>query len=179
MKLKNIAAIGLIFILFACSHNKVQKKTTNSGFGYLSHKDKVFFSEQPNPNHLIDLKREENIDVVINLRNFKENKELDYNPKKEAQKLKLTYYQIPFFNELEGPHKKNIEKVEKTFMKHHKPGDKILVHCSSGNRAAAWFGTHFKVTHKSSDKKALKISRDYGMDSELEEKMRKYYKMTK
>jgi protein tyrosine phosphatase (PTP) superfamily phosphohydrolase (DUF442 family) len=173
--------LQIILFLSACAHHgpKPETRELSSGFEYTSHHDKVFLSAQPEKKDLQELKLEWGLDVVINLRNKSEIEALEEDPKKAATALGLTYYQIPFL--MNGkPSQSNIHKIEKVFMKHHKDKQKVLVHCSSGQRAAAWFGTHFRISHKASPEKALEVSEAYGLNKpELRKKMKEYYRSKK
>lgn len=170
--------LQITLFLSACAHHgpNPESKELASGFQYLSHHNKVFLSAQPEKKDLQELKGEMGLDVVINLRNKDEIAELEEDPKKVAEDLGLTFYRIPFLEDGQ-PDRSNIKKIEKTFMKHHKKNEKVLVHCSSGQRAAAWFGTHFLLTHKVTPKKAMEVSEAYGLKKpELLEKMKEYYR---
>ena len=174
--MKILLFLPIIFVLFACSHSRVNpsEKKLSSGFEYVSHKDKVFLSGQPSDTDLQAFKNEEKVTVVLNIRGAKEMKQAKLSQAKAAKDLGLTYYNIAF-SERGTPNPKNIAEIEKIFMKHHKKGEKVLVHCGSGQRAAAWFGTHFRISHKSSPDKALSVAEKYGLKKHALKKKLKAY----
>jgi uncharacterized protein (TIGR01244 family) len=161
-----------------CVHSGSYESRESDGLGYKSYHEKVFLAGQPTNEQLASLKSKEKIEVVINLRSAEEIKGLNFDPKDGAESLKLTYYNLPFFKDGELD-KDTIAKIESTFMTHHKAGQKVLVNCSSGNRAAAWFATHFANHHGDPIDKAISEGQAAGMHGELVAKVREHLKATK
>jgi protein tyrosine phosphatase (PTP) superfamily phosphohydrolase (DUF442 family) len=55
------------------------------------------------------------------------------------------------------------------------PGRPVLLHCSSGNRAAAWLATHLVTRHGMEVGDALAVARRAGLTKpDMEEKVRAY-----
>jgi hypothetical protein len=49
-------------------------------------------------------------------------------------------------------------------MKHHSKGEKVIVHCASGQRAAGWFAYHIKTRHQETTDNALKEAAEVGLE---------------
>lgn len=132
-----------------CHHNRgngVEEKKLPSGRVLKSYKSKVFLGGHPGKQDYKTLKDWE-VAAVINLSEDRELKDLGFNPAEQAAKQGMAYHHIPMSRE--GEIKEEVLKnIEKTFMKYHSSGKKVLVHCkTSGNRPAVWFGYHFFATH--------------------------------
>ncbi|NCN28047.1 hypothetical protein GW915_10770 [bacterium] len=118
------------------------------------------FSAQPSKKDLANAKKA-GVEVVISLRNEKEN---PYNEAAEAKKLGLEYHQIPLFDDKGEIDSKSVAKLEELHHATHK--QKQLIHCSSGNRAAAWFAIHVAKKHQLSADDSEKIGEKLGMDKD-------------
>lgn len=101
--------------------------------------------------------REEGVTVVINLR---EPGEMPWDEKAAAEALGLTYIAVPVARD--GPLSKEApERVEAVVEEH--PGEQVLVHCSAGNRAAAWLATHLVRSHGMKAQDALAVGKRAGL----------------
>ncbi len=144
-------------------------KMEKSGNSFKSHHKRVFLGPQPTTEDLKAFKEKHNVTVVINLRTKGELKGAPYT-EADAKKIGLTYYNFPVEGFADKLDPKVMAQIEETFMKHHK-NEEILIHCSSGNRAAAWFAYHFAATHKDKPARALMKAEGYGLtNSRLKKK---------
>lgn len=123
----------------------------------------------------IDSVKEQNFDIVINLRSPKEFDEFD--EKSYVESKGLEYVNIPFFDKNKKIGQKNIDRITSFVEKHKKK--KIFIHCSSGNRVAAWLLIHLNKDHNMSVDKALKVSKEMGLNkTEMEVKVLDFIKST-
>ena len=162
--------------LIACAHSHsggAKKEVAANGKDFYSYHGKVYFTGSPTPEDYATFKKM-GVTTVIDLREEAEIKPLKFNPAEEAKALQLTYYNYPV-SPSEKLNHDVIQTIETTFMKHHK-NEKILVYCSSGNRAAAWFGTHVFHKHKDQPEKAMSKARSVGLQKpQMEKKLADYF----
>ena len=127
------------------------------------------FSGQPSKKDLMEAKAK-GYEVVINLRSPDE---LDYDEKVVSKELGLEYYNGPLLNaqkEIDPYAVITLEQIHKKT--HHQ---KQLIHCSSGNRAAAWFAVHQIVKHFKHAEDAIRASEKLGITKEpIREKVRRF-----
>ena len=97
------------------------------------------------------------IEVVIDLRVAGER---DWDEASVAETLGLAYHNVPIPGQ-EPFDVATFDEIETLLLEH--PSSKILVHCSSGNRAAAWITTHLVRQHGLSSADAVAIGRRAGM----------------
>ena len=175
MLLKALSITFLSLSLTSCSSGpKGKTEKTSNVLSIQNYKNKVYFSGQPSEADFADLAKK-GITTVINLRQESEMKKVGFSESDAAKKAGITYYNIPvdYSKEFE---KKAVDKIETTFMKHHKK-EKILLHCGSGNRAKAWFAIHVAETHDTDAETGLKKARELGLSSSnLEKKVKNYLK---
>lgn len=156
----------LMGMLWSCAHSmEFTDKQSPSGLNYSGYANKVFFSAQPTVDQIRYLKTVEKVDVVFNLRNPEEMVGGLESFGKEVQTMGITYYNLPVRpkNQLDPA---SLKTLEATFMKHHKAGDKILLHCSSGNRVGAWLATHLYYHHKEPIDVAIANAKKAGLTKE-------------
>ena len=111
----------------------------SGGYEYFSANDNIFVSEQPNEEQVNEFKTELDVGVVINLRGKSENRKVQFNPKTVAKSAGMKFYQIPLMKKGQ-PSEKALSKITKVMDKY--SNEKVMVYCSSGNRAAAWYGIY-------------------------------------
>ena len=168
-----LKSLMIYLLLVGCAQSGNYDSRNISEFSYKSYHEKVFLAGQPTNEQLASFHKKEKVDVVINLRNDNEVSGLKFDPKTGAESLKLTYYHLPLL--VNGKlDKTSIANIESTFMFHHKQGEKVLVYCSSGNRAAAWLATHFVSQHGLSIEKAINEGKASGLSGSLVFKVRQY-----
>jgi uncharacterized protein (TIGR01244 family) len=153
--------------LTSCAHNEHKAVNVEQGeLGKVSYyyRSKTYFMPQPTPEAL-EAAKEQSVTTVINLRTDDETKKLKYRPSEEAKKRGLNYYEFPIDKD-EVPSKEKLEAIEAAYMSHHKKGEKVIVHCSSGERAAGWFSYHLRTTHKENVDVAIKQAQAVGLKNE-------------
>ena len=125
----------------------------------------LYFAGQPDEAALTHFKNLGGV-AVINLR---EPGETDFDEKAIVEKLGLEYFNFPVSGRKELS-AATMEKIGKTVQQ---KGDvPVMVHCASGNRAAAWLATHLVTVHQDSLDNALKVAKSLGLTSEgLESKV--------
>ncbi|MEM9532629.1 MAG: sulfur transferase domain-containing protein [Pseudomonadota bacterium] len=120
--------------------------------------NEVYIAGQPAPADLVAA-REAGVTVVINTRGPAE---LDWDESAAAEQAGLIYHNVPLSRG--GNDAQAYARISELIAAHE--GQKVLVHCGSGNRAAGWLATHL-VEHdgqKVSD--ALATARGAGLTSD-------------
>ncbi len=121
----------------------------------------LYLSAQPDLAALLTAV-EQDVGVVINLR---EPDEQEWDEKAAATSLGLTYYNLPIPRSGSGFDSDDLAQISKLVGKHR--DTKILMHCSSGNRAGAWFAVHLVRDHGMSAKQSIELSRHVGLTNEV------------
>ena len=120
----------------------------------------LYFSNQPDQEAL-EAAKARDVKVVINLR---EPTEQNWDEESAAQALGLTYYNVPISGR--GPFSAaDINRIDELVQLH--SNDQILLHCSSGNRAAGWFAIHLVAQHGLQQDAALDIAREAGITKDV------------
>ncbi len=129
----------------------------------------LFFSEQPDAAAL-QAARNHDVGVVINLR---EPSEMDWDEAAEAENLGMTYYNVPVAAEGSGLDQEAMQTISRLAQQH---GDqKILLHCSSGNRAAAWLAVHLANDHGMTVEQSIALAQQAGLTKpNMETRVRNY-----
>ncbi len=117
----------------------------------------LYLSAQPDQATL-DMAIEQGIGVVINLR---EPNEQDWDERAAATSRGLTYYNLPIARGGPGFDSDLLAQISKLVGKHR--NTKILLHCSSGNRAGAWFAVHLVRDHGMPVEQSIEMSRKVGL----------------
>jgi protein tyrosine phosphatase (PTP) superfamily phosphohydrolase (DUF442 family) len=164
----------LSFLAVGCAqHNKKEQTNIKITKSLVGHKyGNIYFSGQPSKEDLLKLK-ESDFSAVINLREKKENNYFESWEKEIVTKQGIVYKNIPFSMKKELTDE-YIKSVVSEVVKNRKKG-KVLVHCSSGNRAALFVGGHFLKDHNYSKENAMKIAKEYGLKKEkAQQKLQSY-----
>lgn len=128
----------------------------------------LFFSGQPNEEAL-KIAKARDIEVVINLRHPSES---NWDEEAVSKSLGLVYYNVPLSGK--APFSPAAIKEIDSLVKHH-ADKKILMHCSSGNRAAAWLAIHLVEQHNAETNEALAVANKAGITKEgIRDKVRSY-----
>lgn len=152
--------------------SKVQPETKIANLSAPSFKH-MSFAGQPAPSDL-EAAKKDGYKVIINLR---APGEIDWDEKAAAEKLGLEYHQIALLNKDGEIDSAAMTELEELHMATHKK--KQLIHCSSGNRAAAWMAAHLIVKHKLPAEEALKVARPLGITKKaVEDKVRNFAEKT-
>jgi protein tyrosine phosphatase (PTP) superfamily phosphohydrolase (DUF442 family) len=110
------------------------------------------------------------VGVVINLR---EPNEQDWDEDSAAASLGLTYYNLPISRSGPGFDTDILAQISKLVGKHR--DTKILMHCSSGNRAGAWFAVHLVRDHGMPVEQSIEMSRRVGLtNSGMKSRVREF-----
>ena len=143
------------------------------GAASATHVRHLWFAGQPDDS-AIEAARDEGVAIVIDLR---EPHEHDWNEREAVESLGMQYYNVPIrgnepfstakFSEISALVKENQD-------------EEILIHCSSGNRAAAWFTAHLVEDHDMSFGDALAVGRKVGITKDaIEQRVSDYLGQTR
>ncbi len=134
----------------------------------VTHLRHLWFAGQPDQEAL-ERAKERGVAVVINLRDPSEH---DWDEKKAAEDLGLTYYNVPMAKS--GSFSPEaVDRIEALVKTHH--GEPTLIHCSSGNRAAGWLAVHLVEQHEMTVDDALAVGKRAGITkTAIETKVRAY-----
>jgi len=120
----------------------------------------LYFSAQPDLAAL-QAARQHGVGVVINLR---EPGETDWDEQQAATDLGLAYYNVPISRSGPGFVSADLDRISALVADN--SDTRILLHCSSGNRAAAWFATHLARDHGMAAADAIELAEKAGMTSD-------------
>lgn len=130
----------------------------------------LYFSDQPDAEAL-RIAKENGVTTVINLREPSE--ELDWDEQAEAKRLGLKYLSIPVSRKADSLNSQAMTAISAAVRQ--QAGDPVLLHCSSGNRAAAWLAVHLVEDHGTSQQLAIDVAREAGLTYEpLVERVQTY-----
>lgn len=129
----------------------------------------LYFSSQPDQETL-RLAREKGVGVVIN---FRPAAELDWDEEHAATDLGLTYYNLPISRGGDSLDAETLKRASQLVGQHRGTG--ILLHCSTGNRAAAWFAVHLAQDQGMEIGPSLELAHSAGLTSPgMESRVRAY-----
>ncbi len=117
----------------------------------------LYFAGQPDDAAWADAKAS-GVDVVVNMR-LPQEQSVDQRPAVEAAGLQ--YYSIPVGVVGDEKSLQAFAEMEQVLKAHR--GQKVLVHCASGNRVAAWFATHLANEDGVPADESLAIARKVGL----------------
>ncbi|MBL4803101.1 MAG: dual specificity protein phosphatase family protein [Emcibacter sp.] len=115
----------------------------------------IYMAGQPDPVTL-GLLGDQGFEVVINIRR---EGEVDFDERTLVGN-NLSYYNIPLLKDGKIQDAA-VEKIHAALSEN--KGKKILLHCSSGNRVAAWFGAHLVRDMGYAPDKAIALAKEAGM----------------
>lgn len=174
--MKNLITLILVaFITVSCAsfgeHPHDIKKAKDIGTLIdLKRYGPLTFAGQPDIKSLKSLK-DQNYELVINLRGKNEFKKFD--EEKIVKESGLDYFHVPFFTKDKRISRKAIQDIHKKVRDNH--NKKIFIHCSSGNRAAAWLGAHLNLDHGVDIERSITVAKGVGMTKEkMEKKLREF-----
>jgi len=129
----------------------------------------LYFSEQPDA-ATINEARDHGVGVVVNLR---EPSEFDWDEESAATDAGLTYYNVPIAAAGPSFNAAAMEEISTLVQKH--KDQKILLHCSSGNRASAWLAIHMVNDHGMGIESSISLARKAGLTKPvIEARVREY-----
>jgi uncharacterized protein (TIGR01244 family) len=118
----------------------------------VTHVRHLYFSEQPD-RAALQRAKENGISTVINLH---EPDESDWNEQVVVEQLGLTYINVPISSQSNTLDPQAIAAISAAVEASN--GAPVLLHCSTGNRAAAWFAVHLVEDHRLSGYDALSLA---------------------
>ncbi len=154
----------ILFSLFftgCASSEKTLKNVGNLDRVYVFHKG--MYSAQPDRAALEELK-ELGVKTVINLRAPREDRVTFNNEKKFARELGMDFYSVPMLGD-KAFDQGSIDQVYALY-KQGKSNGKVLIHCSTGNRAAAWLAAHLFFHDGFSKEESIEVAQEKGLISE-------------
>ena len=129
----------------------------------------LYFSAQPDDTGLVAAGAA-GVGVVINLR---EPEEMTWDEASAVTQQSLAYYQVPLAGEGASFSRDAMQRVSELVKANH--DKQIWLHCSSGNRAAAWLAVHLVQDHNMAVDQALARAREVGITKpEVEARVRTY-----
>ncbi len=154
-----VLALGLM--LSACQSRTVMKSEIDSRFNTPT--DNLVTGGPPSKSELLELK-EVGITKVIDLRSPDE--ERSFNERAEAERLGLEYVSLPVSGAA-GVTRENAKELDGLLQ----GGEKVFVHCASGNRVGALLAIRAHEIEGKSLDQSLELGRAAGLGS-LEEKVK-------
>ncbi len=127
----------------------------------VTHVRHLYFSEQPDAEALRTAKLN-GVTTVINLRDPSES---DWDEEDAVESLGLNYINIPIRKQSETFSPTAIAAINAAVEAQN--GQPVLLHCSSGNRAAGWLAIHLVEGHKLSNENAIAVAREAGLSSDV------------
>ena len=123
----------------------------------VTHVGDIYFSGQIDSDAL-HMARLQGITTVVNMRG---SSEIEWDEKSAAENLGLEYLNIPIEKDSSTFDPETIARLE--IVLRERPNKKILMHCSSGNRVAAWYAIHLVQQKNMAHDDALAIARRNGL----------------
>jgi len=150
----------LVAILPATAEQHHIQLKKEAAIGNLAHvtsvKEWLYITGQPDQQTIKSLKAH-GFDMVINIRG---KDEVTFDEKALVESSGLIYVNHPLLQD--GKIQDSaVEKIHEIIAQN--KGKKILFHCSSGNRAAAWFGAHLVRDMGYDTEKAIDLAKQAGM----------------
>ena len=129
----------------------------------------LFFSEQPDTAAL-QVAYENGVGVVISLR---DPSETEWDEAAAVENLGMTYYNVPVPSEGAGFDPEAMRTISRLVGQH--SDEKLLLHCSSGNRAAAWLAVHLANDHGMTTEQSVVLARQAGLTKpQMETRVRNF-----
>jgi uncharacterized protein (TIGR01244 family) len=129
----------------------------------------VYISSQPDE-ETFEIAREKGVALVINLRDPEES---EWDEENAAEQAELGYYNVPISGQSQSFDPEAIKQISALVQQH--KDQKILLHCSSGNRASAWLAIHLAQEHDIDTDKAISLAKQTGLTSPAIEARVKHY----
>lgn len=130
----------------------------------------LYFSEQPDAESL-QVARSNGVTTVINLR---EPGEIDWDEQAAARAQGLEYFNVPIARQSDTLDANALAQINAIIDA--RAGQPVLIHCASGNRAAAWFATHLVEAHAMPQSEALTIAEQVGLtNATMKERVETYF----
>ena len=135
-----VGVVMLLLLLPVTYAVSKEPEVTNLGaWGAAEHvmaSGQFFISDQPDA-ATFDVARNEGVVAVINVRG---SKEIDWDEASAVTAVGLSYHNVPFIANKDGIQADSVQSIREVV--NELDGGKILLHCASGNRAAAWWALY-------------------------------------
>ena len=129
----------------------------------------LYISSQPDAETL-RIARVNGVGVVIN---FRPASEMQWDEEEASKELGLAYYNLPISRGGDTLDAQSVNRAGELVRQHADTG--ILLHCSSGNRAAAWFAVHLVQDDGMAIEPAIELASSAGLTSAgLRDRVRNY-----
>ena len=119
--------------------------------------ERFFITNQPDSAGL-ELAAQEGVSIVINLRGLSES---DWDEAGVSRSLGLEYHQVPVNGAAPQLSEDSFEQINEVVSAN--PDARILLHCGSGNRAAAWLAWYLADVEGLDTEKAIEIANENGL----------------
>jgi len=113
----------------------------------------LYISGQPDQTALSEA-RDHGVVAVINVRGPDE---LDWDEEAAVNELGMRYYNIPIVSGDTGLNSDAVAEITRLVGQY--KGEKILLHCASGNRASAWLAVHLVQDHSMPVESAIDLAK--------------------
>jgi protein tyrosine phosphatase (PTP) superfamily phosphohydrolase (DUF442 family) len=159
----NIAAITIL--LAGCASHAVTPGDTTGPETWgasdnVTHIENLYFSGQVDAESL-HMARMQGVTTIVNTRYPSE---MDWDEKSAAENIGLEYISIPISRDSDTFDPQTIARIDAVVGE--RTGQKILMHCSSGNRVAAWYAIHLVEKQNMKDDDAIDVARRNGLTRE-------------
>ncbi|MCK5424199.1 MAG: dual specificity protein phosphatase family protein [Emcibacter sp.] len=128
----------------------------------------LYMAGQPDQATIKELKSK-GFDVVINIRGPHE---MNFDEKSLVEANDMAYFNVPLLKDGEMQEQAVVDILAAVMANRNK---KILFHCSSGNRIAAWFAAHMIRDHGYETEAAITLAKQAGMTKAGTERMLRNY----
>ena len=163
MRLFALCLSALIIVGCASTAPTVAQVTGPQSWGSadnVMHIENLYFSEQPDQAGL-QAARANGITTIVNLRGPQE---LDWDESAIVNDAGMRYINIPISGRSDTLDPNVMQQISTTIES--LAGENVLVHCASGNRAAAWYATHLVDRRGMSESQATSIAESVGLTSD-------------
>ncbi len=110
------------------------------------------------------------VTTIVDLRSPQEAK---WDERAAAEARSIAYHNVPVSRNGGSFDSVTFNNISDIIDKHR--SGKILIHCSSGQRAAAWFAAHLADDHGMSTEQSIALAKKVGLESErIESRVRNY-----
>jgi uncharacterized protein (TIGR01244 family) len=156
--MKTLRTVLLLLLLAAptaCGEPSAEGALRWGGAGDVKQYYRLYIAGQPDAAGLAAA-RDAGVGIVIDLRDPSEH---DWDEAAAAAKLGLDYHNVPVSGRALS--RDAMERIHAIVQEN--PDEEILLHCASGNRAAAWLAIHLVENEGMDAEEALAIGRETGL----------------
>ncbi len=158
-----IKSLFILFLLAACASKTIVEPGNVTTLKVHNYKDKVLVAGFPSKNSLKTLLTNQNISAVVDIRSTKELADSPYNPEEVSLQGRTPFYNYPYLIE-NNISQSAVDKIAQV-IKNYSDG-KVLVYCSSGNRASSFLAAYLVQYESMKPEEAIVIAKDAGLSSQ-------------